>query len=59
MSKKTISQKDIMKLLDGCYEKCLNGIPYVSPNVEELAENYCKKAKSKEDAWFQASSFLF
>ena len=50
MDKKVISQEDIMKLLDGCYEKCLNGIPYVSPKVEELADDYRKKAKSKEDA---------
>lgn len=50
MGKKNISQEDIMKLLDGCYEKCLNGIPHVSPKVEELANDYCKKAKSKEEA---------
>ena len=50
MEKKIISQEDIMKLLDGCYEKCLNGIPYVSPKVEELADDYCKKAKNKEEA---------
>ena len=50
MEKKIISQEEMMKLLDGCYEKCLNGIPYVSPKVEELADDYCKKAKNKEEA---------
>ena len=48
MGKKIISQEDIMQLLDGCYEKCLNGIPYVSPKVEELANDYCKKIKTKK-----------
>ena len=27
MEKKKMTQEDIMKLLDSCYEKCLNGIP--------------------------------
>lgn len=50
MPKKLITQEDIMKLLDSCYEKCLNGIPKVSPNVEELASDYLKKHKTKETA---------
>lgn len=25
--KKLLSQEDIMKLLDSCYDKCLNGVP--------------------------------
>lgn len=29
--KPAVSQEDVMKLLDSCYEKCLNGIPKVSP----------------------------
>lgn len=45
-----ISQEDIMKLLDSCYEKCLNGVPKVSPNVEDMAKNYLQKHKSKEEA---------
>ena len=36
--KKAISQNDIMKLLDACYEKCLDGIPKVSPSVADMAE---------------------
>lgn len=35
--KKRITQEDIMKMLDVCYKKCLNGIPIVSPKVEDLA----------------------
>ena len=31
--KRVISQEDVMKILDSCYEKCLNGIPKVSPSV--------------------------
>lgn len=45
-----ISQEDIMKLLDSCYEKCLNGVPKVSPNVEDMAKNYLQKHRSKEEA---------
>ena len=48
--KKLVSQEDIMKLLDACYEKCLNGVPLVSPSVEELANNYLSKNESKEKA---------
>ena len=49
-SKKVLSQEDIMALLDLCYEKCLNGIPYVSPSVEEMANDYLSKAETKEEA---------
>ena len=38
--KPVMAQEDIMKLLDSCYEKCVNGIPKVSLNVEELADDY-------------------
>ena len=48
--KALVSQEDIMKILDSCYEKCLNGIPKVSLNVEEMANNYLKKYKTKEAA---------
>jgi hypothetical protein len=41
--KKTISQEDVMKLLDSCYDKCLNGVPKVSQSVEDMAEDYLKK----------------
>ena len=45
-----ITQEDIMNLLDSCYEKCLNGIPKVSPSVEDMAADYLKKHKSTEEA---------
>ena len=48
--KRVISQEDVMKILDSCYEKCLNGIPKVSPSVEEMANDYLKKYKTKEEA---------
>ena len=48
--KKGISQEDIMALLDTCYEKCLNGVPYVSPSVKELANDYLDKYPTKQQA---------
>lgn len=48
--KKGISQEDMMKLLDTCYEKAVNGIPYVSPSVEKLAVDYLEKHSTKEEA---------
>lgn len=48
--KKTISQEDIIKVLDGVYSNVLKGIGSVSPKVEDFAEDYLKKAKTKEDA---------
>lgn len=48
--KPVMAQEDIMKLLDSCYEKCVNGIPKVSLNVEELADDYLKKYKTTEEA---------
>lgn len=46
--KSIVSQEDIMKILDSCYEKCLNGIPKVSSNVEDMANEYLRKYKTKE-----------
>lgn len=48
--KNTVKQEDIMNLLDSCYEKCLNGIPKVSPSVENLANDYLKRHKTTEEA---------
>lgn len=48
--KTKISQEDVMKLLDACYRKCLDGIPKVSPPVSELANDYLKKHKTREEA---------
>ena len=48
--KNIISHEDIMSLLDSCYEKCLNGVPYISPSVEEFAQDYLDKYPSKHQA---------
>lgn len=48
--KPVMTEEDIMKLLDSCYEKCLNGIPKVSPSVEELANDYLKKHRTTDEA---------
>lgn len=50
MEKKKMTQEDIMKLLDSCYEKCLNGIPMVSPGIEDMANDYLLKHETKEKA---------
>lgn len=47
-NKQPVTQDDIMKLLDTCYDKCLNGIPKVSPSVADMANDYLKKHPSKE-----------
>ena len=48
--KTVIAQEDVIKILDSWYEKCLNGISKVSPSVEEMANDYLKKYKTKEEA---------
>lgn len=45
-----ITQEDIMKMLDTCYGQCLNGIPKVSPNVIDMANEYLGKYNTKEKA---------
>lgn len=44
--KNIISQADIMKMLDTCYDKSLNGINVISPPVSELADDYLKMHKN-------------
>lgn len=48
--KPILSQEDMMKLLDSCYEKCLHGVPKVSPSVETMANDYLKKYAKKDEA---------
>lgn len=51
MNKKdTLTQESIMKCLDACYEKCIDGIPLVSPSIEEMANDYLKKHNTIESA---------
>lgn len=49
MNKKNqiLKQEDIMNILDNCYDKCLHGIPNISPSVEKMAKDYIKKIKIK------------
>lgn len=47
---KSISQEDIFKILNACYEKVLNGVTKISPPIEEFAEDYLKKVGDKEKA---------
>lgn len=49
-SKKLLSQEDIMKLLDSCYTKVLDGVPHVSPPVEIMASDYLQKHGTPEEA---------
>ena len=48
--KQAVTQEDIMKLLDSCYDKCLNGISQISQSVAEMANNYLKKHETVDDA---------
>ena len=48
--KPLISQEDIMKMLDTCYSKAIDGIPMVSPSIEDLANEYLQKYPTKEKA---------
>lgn len=48
--KRSFSQEEIMKLLDVCYDKCLNGIPKVSSGVEQMGNDYLQKYATKEKA---------
>lgn len=50
MANKIKDQNDVLKLLDSCYELCLDGIPKVSPSVEVMANDYMKKHKTKKAA---------
>ena len=47
---KTISQAEMMQLLDKLYEQAVNGIGKVSPPLVELAQNYLEKNKDIETA---------
>lgn len=48
--KKRISQDNMVKILDSLYQRVLDGIPQVSPSVEEMAQDYIKKNLAKDRA---------
>lgn len=49
-NKKIISEEDIFKMLNACYDKVLNGIKNVSPSIENFANDYLEKEINKEKA---------
>lgn len=48
--KKFVTQEDVMKLLNSCYEKSINGINKVSPPIEIFAQDYLKKENDEKKA---------
>ena len=50
IKREKISQQDILDFLNVCYQKMLNGIPNVSPPVEEMAEDYLSKYETADEA---------
>lgn len=50
MENKKVAHGDIMKMLDACYAKALDGIPLVSPSVADMANDYLEKYSKKEAA---------
>ena len=45
-----LTQEEIAKILDTCYDKVLQGIPHASPSVEEMSNEYLGKYSSSEAA---------
>lgn len=45
-----ISEIDMEKILDSCYQQAVDGIPKVSKPIDELVEDYSRKHDSIEDA---------
>lgn len=45
-----VTEEDIMKILDACYEKCLTGVGKVIPTVDDLANDYLEKNPNPETA---------
>ena len=43
-------EREMMKLLDVCYDKALQGVLPVEKSIEELAEDYLAKTNSREKA---------
>ncbi len=50
-----LNQGKIMELLDGLYEKSIQGVAKVSPSIDVLADNYLQKIPDKKRA---AKSFI-
>ena len=48
--KTDISELDMEKILDSCYQQAIDGIPKVSKSIDVLVEDYASKHDTKEDA---------
>lgn len=48
--KNITTEKDMLNLLDVCYEKALKGIPKVSVSIKDLAKDYLNKEKDNKKA---------
>jgi hypothetical protein len=48
--KNLITQEEIMKVLDSCYEKSLHGIRQVSPPIDQFADDYLKREPDAKKA---------
>ena len=46
----SITQKDIMNTLNICYDKCINGIPKITPKIEDTVNEYMGKHRTKYGA---------
>lgn len=48
--KNKLDMDGMMKILNICYQKAINGVEHLSPPIEEFAEEYMKKYPIKADA---------
>lgn len=48
--KSIVSKENIIDFLDSLYEKSMDGIPHVSPSIQDLAEDYLSKHETKQKA---------
>ncbi len=53
--KPSLTQEDIMKLLDKLYTNSIQGITKISPPISQLADDYMQKSQNTEEA---AKSFI-
>ena len=48
--KENITELDMEKILDSCYEQAIDGIPKISKPIDELVDDYASKHGTKEEA---------
>ena len=47
-NKLLLTPEQVTTALDNCYQKAINGIPYVSPSIEKFANDYLKRSANAE-----------